>query len=489
MRSSPCTVCSSLRGTSLFYGGLVCCGCKVFFLRSVTAKARYRCANGGACLRDSPAGSAAWVKCRACRFQKCLDSNMNPEAVGVVKGQRLAKASGQAQPPPLPQAFEEVSNPPSIAPYSPPLKKTKLTGSDQWNDHSPSSYLHRRPPSPPLSPSSTTSTVSASHSPVLLDISEPSTSNYQAVVPYFEAKNFPMAPSAIGFTLFAPMDSGMRFAESSPWDSLSDILSRLRILERYCDVSDVPAGPSSYVNIDVPLGEALRNPLALCQRTPVGFSVKNEVTQTVFHNFPSLFCRFALHYIDWVAGLAELRQLDEKDKLSLITSQMCVSELVVLVYHSWISKSPGFVFPGGTHFVDSHRPAQNDIDEFCQLVSRYVHNDIFPDLESLQLTSDEFVILKTIVFFTSTCVLSDYGAMVVRKARAKYEQVLIQLIAEKNPHLTEIDRQLRVYRIIALNRHFVILAMKDNIFLSRLCTLNIGNMQGSLLFDFYLKQY
>lgn len=35
-------------------------------------------------------------------------------------------------------------------------------------------------------------------------------------------------------------------------------------------------------------------------------------------------------------------------------------------------------------------------------------------------------------------------------------QALIQLVANKHSHLSEMDRQLRVYRIISLHRHFLV---------------------------------
>lgn len=52
-------------------------------------------------------------------------------AVGVVKGQRLARAAGQqSKQPQQIQQMDEASTPPSVAPsasYSPPLKKTKIS--------------------------------------------------------------------------------------------------------------------------------------------------------------------------------------------------------------------------------------------------------------------------------------------------------------------------------------------------------------------------
>ncbi|CAJ0572051.1 unnamed protein product, partial [Mesorhabditis spiculigera] len=418
MRNSPCTVCGSTRGTSLFYGGLVCCGCKVFFLRSVTGKARYRCSNEGTCREKASADAPSWLKCRACRYRSCLEANMRPAAVGVVRGQRAARAHA---------GNEDEAQRCSKSPGSPD------------------------------------------------DAKIPKSARIQA-------------PTALGFSLF-PYDGVDEFPISTAWDGLGSMLSRLRMLERYCDVSDSPTGPSKYVNLDVPLEVAMKNPLALCQRTPAAFTSRTEVMPSILKSFRALFARYALHYLDWVAGLAEIRWLPEKDKMGLVTSQMCVSELVVLVYHSWTARSPGIVFPGGAHYYDSNRVPTNDIDAFCQIVSRYVHQEVFPELRTLQLTHDEYILLKAVVFFTPTCRLSDAASTQIRKARSRYEQALIDCVAKGNPLLCETDRQLRVYRIISLQRHFVFLAMQDNLFLSRLCTLNIGNMQSALLYDFYLKAY
>ncbi|GMT02851.1 hypothetical protein PENTCL1PPCAC_25025, partial [Pristionchus entomophagus] len=75
-RLSPekCDVCGAL-ASGYNYEGISCGGCKSFFRRAVLGKRKMSCKKRGEC------GNKTLFKCRACRFNACLEAGMNPLAI------------------------------------------------------------------------------------------------------------------------------------------------------------------------------------------------------------------------------------------------------------------------------------------------------------------------------------------------------------------------------------------------------------------------
>uniref|UniRef100_A0A7E4ZSI7 Nuclear receptor domain-containing protein n=1 Tax=Panagrellus redivivus TaxID=6233 RepID=A0A7E4ZSI7_PANRE len=73
-----CVVCHE-RTSCYHYDVPSCTGCKTFFRRCLISDRRYVCNNGGHC--EITKG----VECRSCRFDRCLTSGMNAEAIQYPK--------------------------------------------------------------------------------------------------------------------------------------------------------------------------------------------------------------------------------------------------------------------------------------------------------------------------------------------------------------------------------------------------------------------
>lgn len=71
-----CVVCSD-RATGLHYSVPSCNGCKTFFRRTIICGRRFKCHKDGQCTFNKQGRCS----CRACRFQKCIDSGMDPQAI------------------------------------------------------------------------------------------------------------------------------------------------------------------------------------------------------------------------------------------------------------------------------------------------------------------------------------------------------------------------------------------------------------------------
>lgn len=67
-----CQVCGDT-SSGRHYGQFTCDGCSGFFMRSVRKGMAYRCKGNQKCIVDKKRRN----QCQACRFQKCLEVNMN----------------------------------------------------------------------------------------------------------------------------------------------------------------------------------------------------------------------------------------------------------------------------------------------------------------------------------------------------------------------------------------------------------------------------
>uniref|UniRef100_A0A1I7X9T1 NR LBD domain-containing protein n=1 Tax=Heterorhabditis bacteriophora TaxID=37862 RepID=A0A1I7X9T1_HETBA len=119
-------------------------------------------------------------------------------------------------------------------------------------------------------------------------------------------------------------------------------------LERCCDNDTYAVSvPEKYTcTLDVSIADALRNPLTVCERTPLswpGMKAVDNPTEMVKLSY----CRMVLHYLEWLAAIEDLLMLNEKDRLTLTTSHLCPVVLLTMCFNTFKYNSDGFLLCNG----------------------------------------------------------------------------------------------------------------------------------------------
>ncbi|CAJ0560066.1 unnamed protein product, partial [Mesorhabditis spiculigera] len=346
--------------------------CKVFFLRTVRKKYTYKCTAKGRCsIKDG------FLKCRACRYELCLKSNMDPSIVGS-SGARF-----------------------SMKDELPDLDPIECTSDKEINEQ-------------------------------------------RAVVPYLN-KGFLRTTELLSssYLIGKQFIADLRQRGCSP----ASLATRLYQLERACDFQN------SFMSYGRPVEGAM------------------------IELIPLIYTRIALHYLDWVASLLELIEMDEKDRLALVSAQLCQLQFCTIAYNTYREGKEGILFGAGIHFIPPETPPTDEFDSFMVQLSTYLHKEVISLFKEIKISPEEYALMKMICFFSTTAILTQKSVNVVQRARVKYEQLLMEYIVEAYPDLNREERQMRMVKIASANRHFLQLGILDNAYITKMFSLNMANLR------------
>ncbi|KHJ90742.1 Ligand-binding domain of nuclear hormone receptor [Oesophagostomum dentatum] len=187
-----------------------------------------------------------------------------------------------------------------------------------------------------------------------------------------------------------------------------------------------------------------------------------------------MWCRFVAHYFEWVAGVPELRLMETRQRIKLVTRQLCKIICLTISFWTYQREDDGIFFGSGICF--NPREVQDEIvKNYVTAIANVIHTHVVSTFRRIRATRDEYLLLKLVVLFDPLDVrFPPADGLIVDNALSKYRMALVNHIKSSHPDLNHDAVMERIQTLFSL------LSELDNMHLADIILRNNGNMQGRL---------
>ncbi|KAI6210187.1 Nuclear hormone receptor family member nhr-34 [Aphelenchoides besseyi] len=418
MESRGCQICNNEKA-SIHYGGRCCLRCKTFFRRTLKSNAKYKCDKNNDC---EIVGSGRQC-CKACRLNRCFATQMDPKLV----------QSDRKPPPNVRRSEQSFSSNESFSPHS---SVDSMEIANRFSLVEVNKTLNF-PYEGPL----------AYKSPLEL----PSTNDFRSLLKYFNEVD--------------------------------------RFVDEYYDTGLSHTSHFKDYNINLSIQEAFMiSPRRLSSRTKILWQPNHWVTS---ESIGKVFCRTIVHYIDLSSHIPELQLMEPEDKLRLLVSRAMTFCGLTAMHRTFKYAKKRCVLTTGGGYMPLEIEELVRFRTLCigdktlsdSVQSAVMTYDTFVGpMRDLQLTDDEFVLLRLISFFVQTQKLSQEAREIVRTAQSYYQSLLIQYLCSKYERTYALQRLTDILSFIPIIENQV--AIRDNQMIA--ATLFNSDLKGTLTHDFFI---
>ncbi|KAI6213093.1 hypothetical protein M3Y94_00109100 [Aphelenchoides besseyi] len=432
--SSACNVCQVEGPTAKHFGGKgICRSCKVFFRRCVKSEGIFTCLFENKCVVEKNSRAS----CRACRLERCITVGMNPN---LVHSDRKPQAQRQLAAP------DDTSD--SIifdfdSPNEKKLVMCKKTTKEQLD--------------------------------LIIESSKRTLLENNCALGVMKLIDFPN--------------------KNDPISVVSYLQSIDLLLDTYYE--DIPDAQHLF-NLNQPLEVAfLLEPRKLCRRSKILWEPLYPFCEATEKSFKGIWCRTAIHFIDWVSHLPEFQQLKPVDQFKmLINRQSSISAMSIAHRTIKFGRNRCVLMSGGCYFElkdEEESTSSENKDEPLDLTTQYVVEagrymyDAFADpARELKVTDEEMVLLRTIAFFQPVARLTLEGRSIVLAAQTYYCEILAETIKQNESNTMAACK--RMTALLSLIPPVEYASIIEDQFMTLATLFNAGEMQGDLTVDLYIKR-
>uniref|UniRef100_A0A1I7ZU11 Nuclear receptor domain-containing protein n=1 Tax=Steinernema glaseri TaxID=37863 RepID=A0A1I7ZU11_9BILA len=378
---SICSVCRD-EASGRHYGVIACFGCKGFFRRTVRAGKHYTCRYEQKCRIDKAGRNV----CRSCRFQKCLEVGMEPDAIrpdrdktGRQKNPRRSATNG-------------------------------YMGSHDENQKKMST------------------------SSLLGDL--PNVHHHDTA----ESSDDGRASSTDNATVDGRSASS---DESSGHSKIGDenIISTLIEIEGICNtLSDQMSGIRPNL---VPLSDAVLRPVLIGPRTPLDYSGRNGIAS--YEQYNEALRRLMVLTLDYANTLKPIADFMPEEKACLVRTCLPSFTLLMTAYRSAVhGEEDQILLPNGFMFSrDSSMFKENSavddkrrtlLETRIRVAKKNILDQVVQQIRRYALTEAEYAALKAIIALDpSTPKISEKTAHLLSVARNSVQNALYVHLSNKLP--------------------------------------------------------
>ncbi|KAL6725744.1 hypothetical protein Aduo_007777 [Ancylostoma duodenale] len=191
---------------------------------------------------------------------------------------------------------------------------------------------------------------------------------------------------------------GYQFAMDTTQDyNFQQLLRNFDSLEIYCDAPHESFYESTpNCSIDVSIEDALRFPQKISNRLPIDIGCTSR--RLTLRNMKYSWCRHASHYLEWVNGVRELRMMDMRERIKLITRQGTKIALLMMSFWTFQNGYDGLVMGCGI-YARPHRNQNEPIKDIVTAITTFIHTHIISTFRKINLTREEYLLLKAVALF------------------------------------------------------------------------------------------
>ncbi|KAI6237548.1 Zinc finger, C4 type [Aphelenchoides besseyi] len=248
--------------------------------------------------------------------------------------------------------------------------------------------------------------------------------------------------------------------------------------------------PSTYSNINMSVEQGFFfEPRRLTPRYQIQWEPLRLFTTDIYRQ---IWCRMICWYVDWCSYVLKLHpNLNPSDKLKMTVGR-CIVSSCILISNKSIPKyakkkcllmTENMYIPLEATEL-AHCKRDPIFDCLLRMGSYYYEQFVEPSRE-LNITEEEFSLLKLIAFFNAVPNLSVEGRKIVTDAQLHYQSLLIQSLRSKMNDREAIHRMTSLLSLLPPLEQLDEMEM-NAMYLTTL--LNYNNMKGSLTEDFYIKR-
>ncbi|KAI6237547.1 Nuclear hormone receptor family member nhr-34 [Aphelenchoides besseyi] len=460
----PCGVCLEEK-SGRHYGANCCRGCKGFFRRSVRLQRQYVCAYAQKCVIEKAFRNC----CRACRFKKCLEIGLNPR---LVHSDRSCDADAPWRERSASNASDE-RKPDSTTLDSPPgngavtVWRPKQEPTDVLDDLFPESFAFD-------------CQILIESSKFKFEFENNGTLGSKQLIPLFDRRDI---RSVVRYLLLVD-----EFIDNFAEHQHNHINSPLHFYDIHTDLENA----------------FYHQPRKMCQRSKARNTHKLQYSSVdalqmlwqprellTGQAFRSVWCRIALHYVDWASFIPELYELNVEDQLRMIVGR-CVPLLWQIIAHrSYKNTNMKCVLTTGGTYVPLEGKEREQLEKepatkFAIEAGSWLTDCFVEPAKELNVTDAEFSLLRVIAFLSPVPQLSPEGRKTIREAQRFYQSCLLKLIQTQSDPISAAKRISELLCLLPPIEH--VSTIEDN-HMTVMTLFNQNNMKGDLTYAFYLQRH
>ncbi|CAB3406414.1 unnamed protein product [Caenorhabditis bovis] len=231
---------------------------------------------------------------------------------------------------------------------------------------------------------------------------------------------------------------------------------------------------------DITLSFGLHNPQMVIKRLPLVYTCDKimEANDLYFSWYRSfVFCA------DWAMGIPDFRILPLPDQTTLFKQNFMAFGWINFAYKCYEMNHQNIGIPlGNGAYIPYNDDEQKKMPERWAttygVVCKKLVDLIVRVMIELQMSEEEYCLIKTISLFQLDCLLSPHGAAVVNKVRDRLLEALSIHIECKFPHLSPLERSTRAMKLTLMLPSFSHIGQVESTLIQQLTAADLHQLSG-----------